>query len=1434
MNIHSTDYIGSLGLYPIEEIITNTSNNLINYTNNSSNLLTTQINTTSNNLADHINTTSNNLADHINTEILRIDNDKEDKFTPLTPLLVLASDASGNVSTTTTTSTELGTFSGTLATHGTAITALETQINITPHPLVAGIPVLDVMPFYQLVGTTAITSTTNAGAIALLVLGKLDKTIISHISAPFISPMYIDNFGYLQIELSDDLDYFPETGEVGLSSTFKDSKLDSSIVENVLLRLPPYKSPLYIDLVGYLQIATNNDLDYDPLTGEVGLSTTFKDSKENTINLGATQFALINNTSGKVDKSTITKVELETLTGIGTTSIATQFIYSSNYTDRTSNLIMTDINGRILINTSNYTDRMSNIIMTDVNQKFIYSSNYTDRTSNLIMTDVNTKFIHSSNYTDRTSNLIMTDVNQKFIHSSNYTDRTSNLIMTDVNQKFIYSSNYTDRTSNLIMTDVNTKFIHSSNYTDRTSNLIMTDVNQKFVHSSNYTDRTSNLIMTDVNQKFVHSSNYTNRTSNLIMTDVNTKLNNKANNGGYTTNSVVITDGSGNITTTATLPVIEGGTGKTSMTANRLLGCLGTANQYNEIELGSTLTFSGNTLNATGGGTPSQWTTVNTNDIHYSLGNVGINTNASISSKLTINPIVVDRNNFNHSEAPLTITNPTGTGTAILNDPKSVLHLCRQGTNAQAFGAKASLKLCRWENNAVNSRSRLDITLSHASYDDVNVMSMRSDGNVGIGTTNPITKLDVGGIIKGVGVSISGINDTLSTIEQNIINGTVGNISSVFGGDNYISSYWGLSIYLNQGGSGDNAGDATRTKIAGTSSFTINTRSSTSTTSYDKTLFVVRNSGNVGIGTTNPETNLHVQGKCCVDTLGVGLPANGTYGGNNGTRLVLWKGDANSCPYALGITNNTLWYGVPGGQAHRWYKGTTNVMSYETNDRFWIYFPSAQGGWQNFDITPTSLWGDGLTTASDQAGTKYTTMRNMMFQNPHIVPQNVGGNAIIRYGRAGGIQSGNYWDGGVLTNGNFYIASNNSTTNGIQVNSSGNLTVAGTASFKFPNDSWMVSAEGMQRFFFQNLGTTYYRTNNQHIWRSGDDVDLMVLSNSISGTTLKGFLQTYVLQCYEWQLFTQSTYIWVMKYIYYNAVNSDLGFYYGVSTISLKAKVSFNGNGGYTNFTGSHRNISDDKKLYSKDYKGYIVRSTGKYKNLNSKYHRDSIKENIIMDDALPIVDLTSKAYDKSCWGVISSYEDTSNTVRDYDQGHFVSCMDIEGGDYRLKINGCGEGSIWVSDYNNVLENGDYITTSPIAGIGMKQDDDFLHTYTVAKITMDCDFNPQLIPVQVIKQEEYTVWNTSNIQNVYDSSNIDSNTSNITIMTSNIMTSNVLDENGYPVYEYKLDESSNIVYDYEYDMKYIKLDGEIVDKEYYLNNSNVYRLAFCGCSYKCS
>jgi len=304
--------------------------------------------------------------------------------------------------------------------------------------------------------------------------------------------------------LGDDIGQFVSTSKLILTAGEKD-EADNDCYITATGATPDFANKLYISAINDVILRT-----YDTTSSTYTNKLTIANNGNITAgNITSTTLTannvLLSDANKKISSSTITTTELGTLSGIGTTSIATHFVNTSNYVDYTCNIIMTDVNQKFVI---------------DVSQKFTDTSNYVDYTCNIIMTDVNQKFIYSSNYTDRMSNIIMTDVNQKFIYSSNYTDRMSNIIMTDVNQKFIYSSNYTDRMSNIIMTDVNQKFMYSSNYTDRMSNIIMTDVNQKFIYSSNYTDRMSNIIMTDVNQKFIYSSNYTDRMSNIIMTDV--------------------------------------------------------------------------------------------------------------------------------------------------------------------------------------------------------------------------------------------------------------------------------------------------------------------------------------------------------------------------------------------------------------------------------------------------------------------------------------------------------------------------------------------------------------------------------------------------------------------------------------------------------------------------------------------------------------------------------------------------------------------------------------------------------------------------------------------------------------------------------------------------------------------------------------------------
>jgi hypothetical protein len=153
-----------------------------------------------------------------------------------------------------------------------------------------------------------------------------------------------------------------------------------------------------------------------------------------------------------------------------------------------------------------------------------------------------------------------------------------------------------------------------------------------------------------------------------------------------------------------------------------------------------------------------------------------------------------------------------------------------------------------------------------------------------------------------------------------------------------------------------------------------------------------------------------------------------------------------------------------------------------------------------------------------------------------------------------------------------------------------------------------------------------------------------------------------------------------------------------------------------SDFTGQHRCLMKDisPNDYPK-YEGLVVSA-----NNNEYLNHDSITKPTI-NEALPIVSLTNKEKDKTCLGVISLKADPESYLPDDPT--------------RLKINALGEGGIWTININGSLESGDYITSSNIAGYGMRQDDDIIHNYTIAKITQDCDFTKKMRKIKTLVKE---------------------------------------------------------------------------------------------------
>jgi len=168
-------------------------------------------------------------------------------------------------------------------------------------------------------------------------------------------------------------------------------------------------------------------------------------------------------------------------------------------------------------------------------------------------------------------------------------------------------------------------------------------------------------------------------------------------------------------------------------------------------------------------------------------------------------------------------------------------------------------------------------------------------------------------------------------------------------------------------------------------------------------------------------------------------------------------------------------------------------------------------------------------------------------------------------------------------------------------------------------------------------------------------------------------------------------------------------------------------------FTGEHSSMVcdeeyDDLMNYNTDdFIGMVVCSSGKIYNLPYDVDGNTYTkqvDNIKSVDSQPMTRLSKKYKDKSVLGVISHIEKVGKNRNDINATSWTGCMALDNDERRrIRVACIGEGGIWITNEYGNIENGDYITTSNIAGYSTKQDSDFLMNYTIAKATMDCNFD---------------------------------------------------------------------------------------------------------------
>ena len=251
-----------------------------------------------------------------------------------------------------------------------------------------------------------------------------------------------------------------------------------------------------------------------------------------------------------------------------------------------------------------------------------------------------------------------------------------------------------------------------------------------------------------------------------------------------------------------------------------------------------------------------------------------------------INDEITNTGTYKHLGTPLIVSNSTPiTNTT---DFERVLELCREGGVASSDGVRACFKMGK--HTAVSSgtaHSQLDLCLATTNYEtETDVLSLRSDGRIGVGTTVPTAHLE----IHATGAA----NPTTNGLLVHNFDGDSGD--AILAGKTRQLAGNIFTSYIQTNAGNDPRGWSTGVTGSG-SDFRITQNVDNNKDSATVGVYISGTNGDVGIATDVPRGKLDVSGNVVV---GAQLSFNGLAGDEFGNTMIIER------RYNVGQSKNEL------------------------------------------------------------------------------------------------------------------------------------------------------------------------------------------------------------------------------------------------------------------------------------------------------------------------------------------------------------------------------------------------------------------------------------------------------------------------------------------------------------------------------------------------